>query len=51
MSHQTKDQLGPTKEQTDTTDAIQGGKTRMTEGTINSQSDTRSVTLQEPMRV
>ena len=51
MSHQTKEGVGPTKEQTETTDAVSGNKTRRTEAKINSQYETRAVTLQDLMRV
>ena len=51
ISHQTREELGPTKEKIETTDVMRGDKTRISEATINGQSETISVTLQEPMIV
>ena len=51
MSHQTKDVVVPTEEQTDTTNLVQEGDNIRTENLISSRSDIMSVTLQETMRV
>ena len=51
MPHQIKERVVATKEQMETNNTIQGDETIRTEAEINSLSNIRSVTLQDPMRV